>query len=60
MNLSVYLYTLRQKGYLAYEYNPLRNYQTDVDLYKVDTDVGEVLVPKGCAANRKNFQLLAL
>jgi len=37
MKLDVYLYTLKQKGYLAYEYNPFRNYQTDVDLYKVET-----------------------
>ena len=32
-NISVYLNTLRQKGYLAYEYNPFHNYQTNVNLY---------------------------
>jgi hypothetical protein len=35
-NVNVYLDTLRQKGYLAYEYNPFHNYQTDVDLSIVD------------------------
>lgn len=35
MNLKLYLSTLRNKGYLAYEYNPFHNYQTNVDLYKV-------------------------
>ena len=30
---EVYLNTLRQKGNLAYEYNPFFNYQTDSDLY---------------------------
>ena len=58
MNLGVYLYTLRQKGYLAYEYNPFRNYQTNVDLSIVNTDVGEVLVPRGCAVNTKNGEIL--
>ena len=33
-NIKVYLNTLRQKGYLAYEYNPFHNYQTNVNLYK--------------------------
>jgi hypothetical protein len=30
---EVYLNTLRQKGNLVYEYNPLFNYQTDTDLF---------------------------
>ena len=54
-NIGVQLYTLRQKGYLAYEYNPFHNYQTDVDLYLVDN---KYLVPKGMAVNIKNGQLL--
>ena len=58
MKLDVYLYTLKQKGYLAYEYNPFRNYQTDVDLYKVETQVGNVLVPEKCAVNIKNGEIL--
>jgi len=39
---SIYLNTLRQKGNLAYEYNPLHNYQTDKDLYLID---GKFIVP---------------
>ena len=54
-NIGVQLYTLRQKGYLAYEYNPFHNYQTDVDLYLVDN---KYLVPQGMAVNIKNGQLL--
>ena len=54
-NIGIQLYTLRQKGYLAYEYNPFRNYQTDVDLYLIDD---KYLVPKGMAVNIKNGQLL--
>ena len=54
MELSVYLNTLRQKGYLAYEYNPFHNYQTDIDLYKVN----EFIIPKGQAVNSKNGELL--
>ena len=53
-NISVYLNTLRQKGYLAYEYNPLHNYQTNVDLYQY----GNFLVPSGCAINLKNGMIL--
>ena len=43
--------TLQQKGNLAYEYNPFRNYQTDVDLYIIDTNVGKILVPEGKAVS---------
>ena len=53
-NISVYLNTLRQKGYLAYEYNPLHNYQTNVDLYQY----GNFLIPSGCAINLKNGMIL--
>ena len=53
-NVQVYLDTLRQKGYLAYEYNPFHNYQTDVDLALIDG----FLVPKGQAVNIKNGELL--
>ena len=35
--IKVYLSTLRQKGYLAYEYNPFHNYQTNEDLYIIDS-----------------------
>ena len=54
-NVQVYLDTLRQKGYLAYEYNPFHNYQTDVDLYLVQD---KFLVPYGQAVNPKNGELL--
>ncbi len=54
-NINVYLDSLRQKGYLAYEYNPFHNYQTDVDLFLVDN---QFLVPRGQAVNIKNGELL--
>lgn len=54
-NINVYLSTLRQKGYLAYEYNPFHNYQTNEDLYIIDS---KFLVPKGQAVNLKNGELL--
>lgn len=53
--INVYLNTLRQKGYLAYEYNPFHNYQTNEDLYLIDN---KFLVPKGQAVNIKNGELL--
>ena len=56
--MDVYLNGLRQKGYLAYEYNPFHNYQTEEDLYEVDTDIGKVLVPENKAANIKNGNIL--
>lgn len=52
--LSLYLNTLRQKGYLAYEYNPFHNYQTNVDLYEKEG----FLIPKNHAVNKKNGQIL--
>ena len=55
MKFNVYLNTLRQKGNLAYEYNPLYNYQTDVDLYIIDN---KYIVPSGQAVNIKNGELL--
>ena len=55
MEFNVYLNTLRQKGNLAYEYNPLHNYQTDVDLYLIGN---KYIVPKGQAVNPKNGELL--
>ena len=54
-NIKVYLNTLRQKGYLAYEYNPFHNYQTNEDLYIIDS---KFLVPKDQAVNLKNGELL--
>lgn len=53
--ISVYLNTLRQKGYLAYEYNPFHNYQTNVNLYQYDN---KYLIPEGCAINLKNGMIL--
>ena len=58
MNLQLYLNTLKQKGNLAYKYNPFHNYQTDVDLYKVETNVGSILVPKGKAVNKITGDIL--
>lgn len=55
ITLSVYLNTLRQKGYLAYEYNPFYNYQTNTDLYLIDK---QFYVPKGCAVNIRNGEIL--
>ena len=55
MNFNTYLNTLKQKGYLAYEYNPFLNYQTDVNLYLVDK---KFIVPEGQAVNLKNGELL--
>lgn len=55
MNFNVYLNTLRQKENLSYEYNPLHNYQTDVDLYLIDN---KYIDPSGQAVNIKNGELL--
>lgn len=55
VQLNVYLNTLRQKGYLAYEYNPFHNYQTNVDLYLIDN---KFIVPYGQAVNINNGELL--
>jgi hypothetical protein len=52
---EVYVNTLRQKGNLAYEYNPLFNYQTDSDLYIIDD---KYIVPSGKAINIKNGEIL--
>jgi len=40
---------------LAYEYNPLYNYQTDVDLYIIDD---KYIVPANQAVNTKTGELL--
>jgi len=52
---EVYLNTLRQKGNLAYEYNPFFNYQTDTDLYLIDE---KYIVPASKAVNIKNGEIL--
>ena len=52
---EVYLNTLRQKGNLAYEYNPFFNYQTDSDLYLIDD---KYIVPATKAVNLKNGEIL--
>ena len=56
-NIKVYLNTLRQKGYLVYEYNPFHNYQTNVNIYQYDYD-DKFLIPEGCAINIKNGMIL--
>ena len=58
MTFKTYLNTTERKGYLKYEYNPFHNYQTDVDLYEVNTDIGPVLVPKGKAAKISTGEIL--
>ena len=55
---SLYLSTLKQKGNLAFEYRPFHNYQTDVDLYEISTNVGKVLVPYGKAVNINTGDIL--
>ena len=55
MDIQLYLNALRQKGYLAYEYNPFYNYQTDTNLLIIDD---KYLVPEGLAVNIKNGQIL--
>ena len=55
MDIQVYLNVLRQKGHLAYEYHPFRNYQTEEDLYLIDK---KFLVPKGCAVDPNNGEIL--
>lgn len=57
-NFYTQLYSMLQKGYLSYEYNPFHNYQTDVDLYILNTNVGKILVPKGKAVDTRNGQIL--
>ena len=54
-NIQVYLNTLRQKGYLAYEYHPFHNYQTDEDLYLIND---KFLVPDKCAVDIRNGEIL--
>jgi hypothetical protein len=58
MNLNLYLSSVREKGYLAYEYNPFHNYQTDVDLYKITYLDSIFIVPKYKAVNLKNGNIL--
>jgi hypothetical protein len=58
MNLNLYLSSVREKGYLAYEYNPFHNYQTDVDLYKITYLDSTFIVPKYKAVNLKNGNIL--
>ena len=55
IEFNVYLNALRQKGNLVYEYNPLYNYQTDVDLYLYDN---KYIIPSGQAINKNNGDLL--
>ena len=55
IDIQVYLNTLRQKGHLAYEYHPFRNYQTEEDLYLVKD---KFLVPDKCAVDLDNGEIL--
>ena len=55
IDFNVYINTLRQKGNLAYEYNPLHNYQTNKDLYIIDK---KYIIPYDQAINKKNGELL--
>ena len=57
MDFSTYLNTLKQKGNLAYEYNPLYNYQTNEDLYIIDN---KYIIPSNKAVNIKNGEILTL
>lgn len=52
---EVYVNTLRQKGNLAYEYNPFYNYQTDEDLFIVQD---KYIIPAKKAINIKNGEIL--
>ena len=53
--INTYMYATPQKGNMAWEYNPFRNYQTDEDIYQYQN----FLIPKGRALNPKNGELLS-
>ena len=55
VKFKLFLNTLRQQGNLTYEYNPFYNYQTDVDLCKIDDTY---IVPRDCAVNIKTGDIL--
>ena len=55
VEFNLFLNTLRQQGNLTYEYNPFYNYQTDVDLCKIDDTY---IVPRDCAVNIKTGDIL--
>ena len=55
MEFKTYLNKLKEKGNLAYEYNPFHNYQTDVDLYIIDN---KYIGQKNQAVNIKNGEIL--
>ena len=55
ININLYLNTLKQQGNLAYEYNPLYNFQTDEDLYIIDN---KYVIPEGKAINLNNGEIL--
>ena len=58
MNLQIYQKSLKQKGNIAYEYHPFHNYQTSVDIYKVEKDGIEYCIPYKQAINLDNGELL--
>lgn len=58
MRLTTYLSTIEKKGYLKYEYNPFHNYQTNVDLYQVETNIGTLFIPDGKAIHIKTGKIL--
>lgn len=54
IDINSYIYSIPNKGNMSWEYNPFRNYQVGVDVYKWK----DFLIPKGSAINIKNGQLL--
>lgn len=55
INFKTYLNSLRQRGNLAYEYNPFYNYQIDEDLFLVND---QYLIPYQKAINIDNYEIL--
>ena len=55
---SLFLSALKQKGNLAFEYNPFHNYQTSEDLYIASTNVGDVLFPYGKGVDINTGEIL--
>lgn len=53
-SIKVSLNTLKQKGFLAKAYNPLYNYQTNVNLCKIDN----FIIPEGYVVDSYNGKIL--
>lgn len=56
MRINTYLNVLKQKGNMAYEYNPFFNYQTNENLIEKDG----FLIPEGKAVDKRNGKILML